>query len=201
MFDRALKIDPNDADALTGSAGAYLNEYFNGWTDPQTDYEAKILGQADRAIALAPEQCRGVLRKGPVSRSGVAPIQRSPWRHRRRTRRQPQFRPALYSRARRRKLPRPLRAGQGRRRTGDAAEPARPLYRLISRRRWATQRSASAISTRRSTNIARRSTQAFARFSPTRIWRPPMPMSARWRKRRPPWPKRAVSIPQSRSNG
>ena len=55
LFDRALQIDPNDADALAGSAGAYFNEYFNGWTDPQTDYEAKILGQADRAIALAPD--------------------------------------------------------------------------------------------------------------------------------------------------
>jgi TolB-like protein len=55
LFDRALQIDPNDADAFAGSAGAYFNEYFNGWTDPQTDYEAKILGQADRAIALAPD--------------------------------------------------------------------------------------------------------------------------------------------------
>jgi adenylate cyclase len=54
LFDRALEIDPNGADALNGSAEAYLNEYFNGWADPQTDYQAKILGQADRAIALDP---------------------------------------------------------------------------------------------------------------------------------------------------
>jgi adenylate cyclase len=52
LFDQALEIDPNAADALVGSAEAYFNEYFNGWTDPQTDYQAKILGQADRAIAL-----------------------------------------------------------------------------------------------------------------------------------------------------
>src|SRR5271169_5294511 len=26
-----------------------------GWTTPETDYDAKILGQADQAIALAPE--------------------------------------------------------------------------------------------------------------------------------------------------
>ena len=32
-------------------------------------------------------------------------------------------------------------------------------------------------------------------------WRPPMRMQARWRKRRPPWRKRAASIPISRSNG
>ena len=54
MFDQALEIDPNDADALAGEAYAY---YWNiaGMGDPGTDYEAKILGQANRAIALAPD--------------------------------------------------------------------------------------------------------------------------------------------------
>jgi adenylate cyclase len=52
LFDRALKIDPNDADALAGSAIYYFDEYLFGWGDPKTDYDAKILGQADRAIAL-----------------------------------------------------------------------------------------------------------------------------------------------------
>jgi adenylate cyclase len=32
-----------------------LLEYTRGWTTAATDYEAKILGQADRAIALAPD--------------------------------------------------------------------------------------------------------------------------------------------------
>ncbi len=54
LFEQALKIDPNDADALGGSASTYLNEYAFGWGNPETDYEAKVLGQADRAIALAP---------------------------------------------------------------------------------------------------------------------------------------------------
>ena len=54
LFEQALKIDPNDADALGGDAVTYLNEYAFGWTNPETDYEAKVLGQADRAIALAP---------------------------------------------------------------------------------------------------------------------------------------------------
>ena len=54
LFEQALKIDPNDAAALNGSAITYLNEYGFGWTNPETDYEAKILGQADRALALAP---------------------------------------------------------------------------------------------------------------------------------------------------
>ena len=55
LFDRALQIDPNDADALAGSAYSYVLYYFFGLGDPGTDYEAKILGQADRAIALAPD--------------------------------------------------------------------------------------------------------------------------------------------------
>jgi adenylate cyclase len=52
-FDRALEIDPNDADALAGEAATYMTEYAYGWTNPETDYDAKILGQADRSIALA----------------------------------------------------------------------------------------------------------------------------------------------------
>jgi adenylate cyclase len=52
-FDRALEIDPNDTDALAGEANAYTTEYAFGWTNPETDYDAKILGQADRSIALA----------------------------------------------------------------------------------------------------------------------------------------------------
>jgi adenylate cyclase len=58
LFDRALQIDPNDADALAGSAGTYFFAYFLGWGDPGTDYEAKVLGQANRAIALAPDNVR-----------------------------------------------------------------------------------------------------------------------------------------------
>jgi TolB-like protein len=54
-FEQALKVDPDDADALASNAHTYLEEYIFGWTNPETDYEAKILGQADRAIALAPD--------------------------------------------------------------------------------------------------------------------------------------------------
>jgi adenylate cyclase len=53
LFERALEIDPKNVDALVGSATTYLGEYSYGWTDPETDYDAKILGQADQAIALA----------------------------------------------------------------------------------------------------------------------------------------------------
>jgi adenylate cyclase len=55
LFEQALKIDPNETDALAGDAYAYFVEYSRGWATAGADYEAKILGQADRAIALAPD--------------------------------------------------------------------------------------------------------------------------------------------------
>ncbi len=53
LFERALEIDPKNADALAGSAHTYMIEYAFGLNDPETDYDAKVLGQADRSIALA----------------------------------------------------------------------------------------------------------------------------------------------------
>ena len=58
LFDQALKIDPHDADALGGEAMTYLAEYLYGWTNPETDYDAKILGQTNHAIALDPDNMR-----------------------------------------------------------------------------------------------------------------------------------------------
>jgi adenylate cyclase len=55
LFERALQIDPNDAQALAGSAETYVFDWNNGWGDPGTDYDAKILGPANRAIDLAPD--------------------------------------------------------------------------------------------------------------------------------------------------
>ena len=54
LFERARQIDPNEADAWAGSAETYMNDYFNSWGDPGTDYEDKVLGQANRAINLSP---------------------------------------------------------------------------------------------------------------------------------------------------
>jgi adenylate cyclase len=55
LFDRALQIGPDDPLAMAGSAETYLVDYGFGWRDPGTDYEAKVLWQANRAIALNPE--------------------------------------------------------------------------------------------------------------------------------------------------
>jgi adenylate cyclase len=41
LFEQALKVDPNETDALAGSAYTYLLEYVRGWTTTGTDYEAK----------------------------------------------------------------------------------------------------------------------------------------------------------------
>ena len=64
LDDRALEIDPNDAEALAGSAQTYLSDYFFGvGRPPGTDYEAKVLGQADRAIALDHDNVRAYMVK------------------------------------------------------------------------------------------------------------------------------------------
>jgi adenylate cyclase len=63
LFERALQIDPNYAEALAGSAETYFDDYFNGWAEPGTDYEAKVLGQANRAITLAPNSVEGYYQK------------------------------------------------------------------------------------------------------------------------------------------
>lgn len=54
LFDQALAIDPNNADALAGSAFTYFVQYFYGWRPGASDYDAKVLDQADRAISLDP---------------------------------------------------------------------------------------------------------------------------------------------------
>ena len=55
FYEQALAIDPNNAAAIAGVAETYFVEFLFGYGNPGTDYDAKILGQADRAIALAPD--------------------------------------------------------------------------------------------------------------------------------------------------
>jgi TolB-like protein/class 3 adenylate cyclase len=58
MFEQALAIDPNDAGALAGEATTYLFDKAFGWAEPGVDYDAKVVGLADRSIAIAPEEAR-----------------------------------------------------------------------------------------------------------------------------------------------
>jgi tetratricopeptide (TPR) repeat protein len=76
LFDQALRIEPNDPDALAGSAYAYFNDFLYGWSDPPPDYETKVLGQVNRAITLAPDNVRAYFVKalylGNSRRAGEA---------------------------------------------------------------------------------------------------------------------------------
>ena len=63
LFDKAREIDPDDPDALAGSATTYLRAFENGWRSSEIDYDAKIIGQSDRAISLAPNAVSACLAK------------------------------------------------------------------------------------------------------------------------------------------
>jgi tetratricopeptide (TPR) repeat protein len=51
LFEQALKIDPDNSEALAGKANTTLFEYIYA-PRADTDYDAAILGLLDRAIAL-----------------------------------------------------------------------------------------------------------------------------------------------------
>jgi adenylate cyclase len=54
LFEQALAINPEDAAALAGDARTYMIDKVYDWTSTDIDYDAKIIGQADRSIAIAP---------------------------------------------------------------------------------------------------------------------------------------------------
>jgi adenylate cyclase len=68
LFEQALAIDPNYADALAGDAMTYQVDYLYGWSHAGADYEGKVIGQADRAIALAPDDARAYYPKSTYLR-------------------------------------------------------------------------------------------------------------------------------------
>ena len=63
LFDQALKIDPNNGDALAGAAFSYMALYAFGEGTTAVDLDTEIVGQADRAIAVAPENVRAYVAK------------------------------------------------------------------------------------------------------------------------------------------
>ena len=62
-FEKTLKFDPNSSDALAGDAYAYTLEFAFGSRNSGTDYDAKILGQADRSITLDRDNVQAYLAK------------------------------------------------------------------------------------------------------------------------------------------
>lgn len=63
LFGQALAIDPDNADALAGSAFTYFVDYYYGWRPDITEYDVKVLGQADRAISLDPNNMQAYIAK------------------------------------------------------------------------------------------------------------------------------------------
>ena len=53
--NRRSRSTPTMPRAITGLAQTYANERLYGWGNSGIDYDAKILGPLDRAIALAPD--------------------------------------------------------------------------------------------------------------------------------------------------
>jgi adenylate cyclase len=62
LFEQALKIDPNESDALAGLALAYARGKLRRW-NPETDYTPKILELSERAIELDPNNVTAYLAK------------------------------------------------------------------------------------------------------------------------------------------
>ena len=48
LFERALAMDPNNADAIDGLAQTYFTERIQGWENFGTDCDDKVLGQLVR---------------------------------------------------------------------------------------------------------------------------------------------------------
>ena len=190
LFDRALQIDPNDPLAVAGSAETYLVDYGFGWRDPGIDYEAKVLGQANRAIVLSPENIPAYYTKAMYLAETARPSQALDV-----TDAGLAINPndvLLYFAARpSRKCSRPLRAGEGRRGARDVAQPTRLPERRIShdRGRRGNQPRRFRCGDRRLSQNAR--LWASASFSFTRDCRRPTPTPAELKRRKPPWPKAA----------
>jgi adenylate cyclase len=52
LLEKAISIDADNSHALAGAAMAYAIEHNLGWSDSEVDYDLKVLGQADHALAL-----------------------------------------------------------------------------------------------------------------------------------------------------
>ena len=62
-FEKALKSDPSSSAALAGDAYTYVLEFSFGSKNSETDYDTKILGQADRSITLDRDSIQAYLAK------------------------------------------------------------------------------------------------------------------------------------------
>jgi adenylate cyclase len=75
LYDLALAIDPNEASALAGEAQTYIADKVFGWADPAVDYDAKVVGLADRSIAIDPNAPRAYAVKSIYLTNGNHPVE------------------------------------------------------------------------------------------------------------------------------
>ena len=61
LFEQALKIDPNETDALAGDAYAYYVEYTRGWATPRDRLRGENTRPGQPGHRARPRQCVGVL--------------------------------------------------------------------------------------------------------------------------------------------
>jgi adenylate cyclase len=55
LFEQALTLDPNNADAIAGAARVDMSDYILGWSDQQ-DLYARAMQRVDQALLLNPNQ-------------------------------------------------------------------------------------------------------------------------------------------------
>ena len=63
LFERALTLDPANADALAGAASVDAGDYANGWYDRSADPYARAMQRANQALLLNPDQASAHLTK------------------------------------------------------------------------------------------------------------------------------------------
>jgi adenylate cyclase len=199
LFDQALKSDPSNAEALAGSARVYGIEYAIGQRDPGTDYDAKVLEPTNRAIVLDPNNIRAYYTKSEylvlshrasealsAADAGLAV--------------NPNDAVLLLARANAENALGRYEQAKADMESAIRLSPRDPIiayFHVIV----GTRRSASVISTPRSTNFAKRSTLACMRFRSTCPLRLLTRLPARWMRRRPPLRKPAASNQSLRSSG
>jgi len=64
FFEKALAVDSNNSQALAGLALTYAIDFQQGWRAAEVDYESKVFGLADRALALDRDNTLAYLAKG-----------------------------------------------------------------------------------------------------------------------------------------
>jgi adenylate cyclase len=199
LFERALAIDPNNVEAMNGLAVTHMNEHLFGWGNPGTDYDAKILGPLDRAIALDPDFVGSYINKSVylaesrrsdealrVADAGLAVNPNIPWLHMAR---------AMAE----------LDLG----RFDEAKSDIQQGIRLSPRDPWTpvfihflgTQKLALIAPKLLLWNTEKRSTPAIIRSGPMQTSPPPTRSWARWTRRSRWSPKPFASIRVSPSNG